>query len=80
VVEGKSYRRQRQRWLGLLLGCLRERVRKEPGAFFLAALLPYQVEEGPTWGTPAIASFHQHAPMAFNGQRVGKDDLTALLP
>ena len=63
-----SHRRQRRRWLGLLLGFLRGRVRKEPGAFLLAALLPYQVEEGPARAAPAIASTGQHAPIAFNGQ------------
>src|SRR4029453_2309250 len=80
VVEGKRNRRQRWRWLGLLLGFHRGRVREEPGAFLLAALLPYQVKEGPARAAPAIASTGQHATSAFKGQRVGKDGLTALLP
>ena len=57
-VKGEGHRSGvRPCLLGLLLGPLRSLVREEPGAFLLAALLPYQVQEHPARGTPAIASF-----------------------
>jgi hypothetical protein len=48
--------------------------------FFAGAALLDQLEEDAARGAPAGTRFDQHAPIAFNLKRVGKDGSTALLP